>query len=71
MTQNLNPYLNFRDQAREALEFYQSVLGGELTLSTMGESGAAEVPEDEPKLMHGQLVTPDGLVLSVRMRLRH
>ena len=27
----LNPYLNFRGQAREAMEFYRSVLGGELT----------------------------------------
>ncbi len=27
----LNPYLNFADgQAREAMEFYASVLGGEL-----------------------------------------
>ena len=26
----LNPYLNFRGNAREAMEFYQSVLGGEL-----------------------------------------
>lgn len=30
----LNPYLSFRDQARSALEFYQSVFGGELTLDT-------------------------------------
>ena len=26
----LNPYLSFRTEAREAMEFYQSVLGGEL-----------------------------------------
>src|SRR4029453_17621314 len=30
MPVTLNPYLNFKDSAREALEFYQSVFGGEL-----------------------------------------
>ena len=30
MAQTLNPYLNFDGNAREAMEFYQSVLGGEL-----------------------------------------
>lgn len=44
MSITLNPYLSFRDTAREAMEFYQSVLGGELTLSTFGESHASEDP---------------------------
>ncbi|HZW40748.1 MAG TPA: VOC family protein, partial [Agromyces sp.] len=34
MMVTLNPYLNFRDDAKEAMEFYQSVFGGELTSST-------------------------------------
>ena len=33
----LNPYLNFRDQTREAMEFYHGVFGGELTVQTFGE----------------------------------
>lgn len=37
MTRRLNPYLNFRDNAREAMQFYQSVFGGELDLQTLGE----------------------------------
>lgn len=38
---NLHPQLDFASaQAREAMEFYQSVLGGELTLVTFGDSGA-------------------------------
>lgn len=58
----LSPYLNFRAQAREALEFYRSVLGGQLALSTFGEYGVGG--EDEADgIMHGQLVTEDGLVL--------
>jgi PhnB protein len=33
----LNPYLSFRDTAREAMDFYTSVFGGELTTSTFAE----------------------------------
>ena len=29
MTARLNPYLSFRDNAREAMEFYQAALGGD------------------------------------------
>jgi PhnB protein len=38
MTSRLNPYLTFNGNAREAMEFYQSVFGGELRISTFGES---------------------------------
>ena len=63
MTVILNPYLNFRGSTREAMEFYQSVFGGELTLSTFEELGG-EVGDDEKSLiMHSQLTTPGGLTL--------
>ena len=58
----LNPYLNFPDgQAREALEFYASVLGGEPSIMTFGDMGT-EGPLAQ-QVMHGQLETPDGLTL--------
>ncbi|MBM7516733.1 VOC family protein [Nocardioides nitrophenolicus] len=41
MAINLNPYINWRGQAREAMEFYQSVLGGELTVMTFADMGGA------------------------------
>lgn len=63
MPTNLNPYLGFRDNAREAMEFYRSVLGGELTISTFGEFGASEDPAEKDKVMHAQLTTEDGLTL--------
>jgi PhnB protein len=63
MTVRLNPYLNFKDSAREAMTFYQSVLGGELTVSTFGEYHASEDPTEQDKIMHSQLETPDGFVL--------
>jgi PhnB protein len=63
MTVQLNPYLNFRDNTREAMTFYQSVLGGELTVSTFADFHASEDPAEQDKVMHSQLETPDGLVL--------
>jgi len=60
----LNPYLNFRGTAKEALEFYHSVFGGELTVSSFAELGMDDVPEAERGLvMHGQLETPAGFTL--------
>lgn len=52
----LNPYLGFRDNAREAMEFYHSVFGGELTTSTFEEYHASEDPAEKDKLMHSQLI---------------
>ena len=59
MTTTLNPYLNWRSSAREAMEFYQSVFGGELTASTFKEFGMPVEPGEEELVMHSQLVTPD------------
>ena len=63
MTVRLNPYLNFEDSAREAMTFYQSVLGGELTVSTFGEFHASDDPTEQDKVMHAQLETPAGFTL--------
>jgi PhnB protein len=63
MAVQLNPYLNFRDTAREAMEFYHSVFGGELAMNTFAEFHASEDPAEQDKIMHSQLVTENGLVL--------
>ena len=63
MTVQLNPYLSFRDNAREAMTFYQSVLGGELSVSTFADFQASDDPAEQDKVMHSQLETPDGFVL--------
>ena len=44
MSARLNPYLNFRGEAADAMAFYQSVLGGELTSSTFAEYGGMGSP---------------------------
>jgi len=63
MTSRLNPYLGFRDDARQALEFYHSVFGGVLRIGTFAEMGAAQDPADADKVMHGQLETTRGYAL--------
>lgn len=64
MASILNPYLNFRGQAREALEFYHAAFGGDLTVGSFREMGMDDVPEAELDLvMHGQLDTAAGFTL--------
>jgi PhnB protein len=58
----LNPYINFNGNARQAMEFYKSVFGGELTASTFGENGMAD-SADADKIMHAQLETGAGYTL--------
>ena len=65
MTARLNPYIGFQGQAKEAMEFYRSVLGGDLTLNTYGESGMADDPAQADKIMHAQLdAGPDLLLMA-------
>lgn len=59
----LNPYLGFRDNARQALEFYHQVFGGEITLSTFGDFHASDDPAQVDLIMHGQLDAPNGMTL--------
>lgn len=63
MTSRLNPYLSFKDNARQAMEFYKTVFGGELTMSTFKEGGMPSSPADESKIMHADLRAPNGFVL--------
>jgi PhnB protein len=57
----LNPYLNFRGNAREAMEFYQGVFGGDLRMMTFKEYNASEDPSEDDQIMHAQLEA-DGLI---------
>jgi len=59
----LNPYLGFRDTAREAMEFYRSVFGGELTVSTFADFHVSDDPAEQDKVMHSMLTTGHGLAL--------
>ena len=58
MASRLNPYLNFNGNTRQAMEFYASVFGGDLTLNTFGQYGMQG--PDADRIMHAQLETPAG-----------
>jgi PhnB protein len=62
MNSQLNPYLSFKDNARQAMEFYKSVFGGELTVSTFKEFHASNDPKEDNKVMHAMLKAPNGIV---------
>jgi PhnB protein len=62
MPTRLNPYLSFRDNAREAMEFYKSVFGGKLDLNTFKEYQASSDPAEDNKIMHSQLEADNGIV---------
>jgi PhnB protein len=61
----LNPYLNFDNNCREAMNFYKDCLGGELVLQTVGESpemAAQMPPQMKDSILHSSL-TSGGIVI--------
>jgi PhnB protein len=62
MASRLNPYVSFDGNARQAMEFYKGVFGGNLNTNTFGEFGQADSP-DADKVMHSQLETGSGFTL--------
>ncbi|MBP2330306.1 PhnB protein [Kibdelosporangium banguiense] len=62
MASRLNPYLNFPGTAREAMTFYQEVLGGDLVLNTFEGFTPEPTPFDK-NIMHAQLDTSSGYTL--------
>ena len=63
MTQ-INSYLSFNGNCREAMNFYKECLGGELVLQTIGESPLCDKmpPQMKENILHSTL-TMDALVL--------
>jgi PhnB protein len=63
MASRLNPYLSFDGNAREAMETYKAIFGGELSINTFGDLGAAPDEASKDKVMHSMLETPAGFTL--------
>ncbi|NGZ87858.1 VOC family protein [Duganella aceris] len=53
-------HLNFRGQAREALGFYQSVFGGDVTLVTYKDAHKVTEQSEAEQIMWGQVAADDG-----------
>jgi PhnB protein len=62
MAIRLDPYLAFKDNAREAMEFYKSIFGGKLDLQTFKDFG---MPTQDPAtgdlVMHSMLEADNGI----------
>jgi PhnB protein len=53
-------HINLRGTARQALEFYQSVFGGQLALVTYKDAGNVQHPSDADHIMWGQVDSDNG-----------
>jgi PhnB protein len=63
ITLQVNAYLNFRGDAEAAMAFYQSVLGGELSMMRFSDIGMPDIPDAEAdNIMHSQ-IDLDGRIL--------
>jgi PhnB protein len=63
MPTTLNPYLGFRNNARQAMEFYRDVFGGNLNISTYADFPGGQNPGAEKLIMHAELRTDNGITL--------
>lgn len=68
MTQ-INPYLSFNGNCREAMLFYQQCLGGELMLQTVAETAIARhcPVAMQQMIMHSMLVKGDWILMGSDM----
>ncbi|MFJ1582426.1 VOC family protein [Streptomyces sp. NPDC088197] len=53
-------HLNFRGEARAALDFYASVFGGRLAAVTYKDAGAVQAESEADWIMWGEVVSDDG-----------
>jgi len=61
MQSKLNPYLSFKNNTREAMEFYRTVFGGKLDLSTFKDYHASQDPSEDNLIMHSVLEADNGI----------
>ncbi len=59
----LNPYIFFKGNCREAMEFYKSIFGGELTVQTYGDVNTASEQMPAENIMHAMLQSEEFTVL--------
>lgn len=60
MSVTTTPHLNFRGEARAALEFYHSVFGGSLVVVTNEDAHAVETPAEAGQVKFGQVIGENG-----------
>jgi PhnB protein len=63
MAVQFTPYLSFKDNAREAMEYYHSIFGGDLRVSTFKELHASQDPSEDDLVMHSVLEGEHGVTI--------
>lgn len=61
MQSRLDPYISFKDNTREAMEFYHSIFGGKLDMNTFKEFNVSSDPAEDNKIMHAMLEAENGI----------
>jgi PhnB protein len=64
METTVNPYLNFNGNTAAVMKFYQSILGGDLTMQTFGEAKMAEDPKDKDLIVHAALKSGSVVIMA-------
>ncbi|WP_194776212.1 VOC family protein [Pararhodonellum marinum] len=61
MKKSVQPYLHFDENCREAMQYYQSLFGGDLELMSIGESPSKEEFPSKlhHQIMHASLINED------------
>ncbi len=71
MKQRVVPYINFQGRAREAMEFYQRVFGGELELYASSEQGKPRPAQPGDRIMYARLTAGDVLLIGSDGNLKY
>ncbi len=57
----LSPYISFKNNAKEAMEFYKSIFGGDLKIQTFKEFEASTNPAEDNLVMHSSIESETGV----------
>jgi PhnB protein len=60
----VNPYLNFNGNTAAVMNFYKSVLGGDLTMQTFGDANMAEDAKDKDLIVHASLKSGSVVIMA-------
>lgn len=64
MKSTINPYVAFKGNCKEAMEFYKSIFGGELELMDFS-SAPMDIPEEyKSKIMHAKLQFGNAVIMA-------
>ena len=64
MPREITPYLMFDGKCRDAMTFYQQVLGGELQISTYGQTDPNAPAAEKDKVIHARLESGSTVIMA-------